>query len=140
MPPHIFYAACGLLVITVSFVNAALRGRAYRMSEDAQNKYGTGRDEHLLDLHRQATNFALIYVLLGIFMIEFGVQLRPPESEASLILWVHLPLAIGFFGLLLALRFWLTGLHSVHHARFGRLCAALFAGTLGTGAVMLAQM
>ena len=127
----------GLLVITVSFVCVVYRGYLYRTSEDLGNRYTTGRDELLLHHHKDATNLALWYTALGIVLIEMGVQTRPPGPSHAL-LWVHLPLAFAFFSLLLVLRFWFTGLKSVHHATLGRTCAVCFAGVLGTGAAMIA--
>ncbi len=127
---HKWLAFYGLLIITVSFLHVVYRGRAYRTTQNSIN----------LMHHRDATTMALFYIPLGIVLIEMSVQLRPPESVASALLWVHLPLAVAFLVLLLVLRFWLTGLHSRHHGRLGRLCAALFAGTLGTGSVLIWQM
>lgn len=137
---HKLYVFYGLIVLTVTFGYVVYQGWKYRNSQDPENRYTTGKDELQLTHHHDATNLALFYVPLGILLIEVGVQLRPEGSITSSIFWVHLPLAVAFFLLLLVLRFWLTGLRSIHHGSLGRLCAAFFAGTLGTGSIMLVQM
>lgn len=123
------FAFCGLLVITASFAYAAYQGYRYR----------TTGDKLRLERHRGATSLALWYTMLGIALIETGARMRPPGPPPAL-LWVHLPLAVAFFALLLVLRFWLTGLASRHHGRLGRVCAGFFAGTLVTGVGLIWQM
>jgi hypothetical protein len=128
MPPK-WLAFYGLLAITAPFAYVVYQGWAYRTTKDSLQ----------LEHHRDATNFALWYTVLGIVLIRISTQLSVPAPYPA-IFWVHLPLAATFFVLLLVLRFWLTGLRSTHHRLLGRLCAAFFAGTLGTGAVLIWQM
>lgn len=130
MSSHIWLAFDGLLVITLSFAYVVYQGWAYRTTKDSLQ----------LTHHRDATDFALCYTALGVVLIRMAAQEAAP-AHYPVIFWIHLPFAIAFFALLLVLRFWLTGLRSKkYHGPLGRLCAACFAGVLGTGIVLIWQM
>lgn len=120
--------------VTASSVAALVVMLTYTVYYGRQTRH-TGRRAFELSSHRDGSTLVLWLMIITIAVLEALIY-QHPQPVRSALFWVHLPLAISFLSLFLALRFRYTGLRSKAHGRLAYLCAALFVATLGTGGIL----
>jgi hypothetical protein len=112
------------LVFMIGYV--VYYGRAYR----------TSKGTPALGAHRGGINCVMWLMALSIGLIEMGLRTGAPGPYPALF-WIHLPLAVAFLLLFLAIRVRFNGHRSASHGVLAYACVALFGATLLTGGIML---